>query len=407
MRSDPTVAGIDLGCGSVRVAVGTLDRSGALSVRGVTEARSRGLREGAVSDLASLATCIQEAVERAEESSGVRIHRAALGVSSPSVEFRRMRGAVHLKDIESEIGHADVERALAQARAFSLPLDRQVLFSCPMGFLVDDQGGIKDPIGLYGNKLEVELGVALIPRSLIQNLLKCVQASGVSVEAVFPTGWAAASVALSEEERELGVALVDIGEELVDVWVLQDSSVLSAEVIPWGGERLTQQLSQDLGLSLRTADELKRRYGTLLLDPVGAEEGLVVKHGTGERRILRSSFVASLRTGWTQFFETLRSRFKEKHLSRRLQAGLVLTGGVSLLEGGIELAEQTLDRPCRLGYARSLSGPLKVLTQPGNTTALGLLHLASVQKLKGRSRPGGFWARRLFARAEQLYADYF
>jgi cell division protein FtsA len=377
------VAVLDLGTSKVLAGVGVFDGDAGVRVTGVGQAASRGLRRGVVVDLDLTAEAIVQAVERAQRMAGERVTAVLLGISGGQVTSLNSRGTVVIPHGD-EIRDEDVERVLQAARAVSIPSDHEVVHVVPRHFVVDGYEGVRDPVGMAGRRLEVETHIVACPVSVLQNAWRAVDRAGIAVADLALNGLAAAEAVLLPEERELGVALADVGGGATDVVVFRDGGPVYSAVLPLGGDHITADVAVCLRTSHGQAEALKVEHGVAL--PELADEGAVVEvapvaadgGGEGERRRVPARVLAEIiEARLEELLRAVGEVLRRSGHARALPAGLVLTGGTARLRGVGPLAMRLLDLPTRTGVPHDCGGMEDLLGTPSHAAAVGLLRLAA------------------------------
>ena len=388
-RSSPreTLCGLDIGTTKVACAIGHAPRDGSpMTLLGQGVAPNRGIQQGQVVDLETVVESIESALQAAEQSAGRRVHQAFVSVSHPQVKSLRAKGAVSIVSSGGAIRPKDVERVRLQAEMLSLSLDQEILHTQPLAYAVDDQDGIRDPVGLFGAKLALHLHLVIAPSALLQNLSKACHLAGLDVEDFVATGWATALAVLSAEERRAGAVVLDIGGTTADVATVYADHLAHTVTVPLGGERLTETLAQRWQVPREQAETRKQE----LLSSRSPEAQTLV---AASRDLLQH-----IRTGAAMVPPPA-----------DIPAGVVvLSGRTSLLDGLVEQAQELFASPARLGLPSLLAGRV---TEESflYTTAVGLLEygrMARTRPIDGRPAPQSLPGR-LLARARDFYEEYF
>ncbi len=390
MPEQAVLVGIDIGTTKVSVLIGELDR-GAPQVIGIGAAPSDGLRKGVVIDIDRTVRSVTTAIEEAERMSGYKVRSALVGVSGNHISSQNSRGMVAISG-HRDVAHDDTVRAIDAARAVSIPNTREILHVIPRGYVVDGQAGVRDPIGMTAVRLEVETHIVTAATTSVQNLSKCVQRAGVEIDELVLTPLATAESALTDEDRELGVALVDMGGDTTDVAVFQDGSIVHAATIPIGGRSVTSDLGIVLRVAPDAAETVKLRHATALPLEVDPDEvvqitsiGEDLPHGVTRRHIAEI-----VQSRVRELFELVAAEIEAAGATNRLQAGLVLTGGAALLPGLARAARDQLGMAARVTGPHGLGGLTDQISTPQFSAASGLLlwgarHWGSEEE-HGRSR---------------------
>ena len=379
------LAGLDVGTSKVCALVAEAAADGSIGLLGHGVVPCTGLRKGVVVNIEATVEAIRAAVAEAEKSSGARIGAAVVGVAGAHIRGLNSHGIVAVRG--GEVSGRDVERVIDAARAVAIPLDRQVLHILPQQFAVDDQDGVRDPVGMAGVRLEARIHIVTAAQSYGQNLNKCCERAGVTPGELMFEPLASADAALFPEERELGVALIDIGGGTTDVIVFLSGAVMHTAVLPVGGNHLTSDVAAGLRTPLSDAERLKISHGVATNLVVGRDE-MVQVPGVGGREprvIARRLLGEIIEPRMEEIFAMAQRELIRSGVSDSLASGVVLVGGTSLLEGTQELAERIFNLPVRRGLPINLKGMPEELMKPMYTTAAGLMLHAG----NGRSHHNG------------------
>jgi cell division protein FtsA len=367
------LAGLDVGTSKVCALVAEAAGEGEIALLGCGVAPCAGLRKGVVVNIEATVEAIRAALDEAEHSSGIRIGSVVVGVAGAHIRGLNSHGIVAVRG--GEVGPRDVDRVIDAARAVAIPLDRQVLHILPQQFAVDDQEGVRDPIGMAGVRLEARIHIVTAAQSYGQNLTKCCERAGVTPsEAVFEP-LASAEAALFPEERELGVALIDIGGGTADIVVFHGGAVMHTAVLPLGGNHITNDVAAGLRTPAADAERLKIDYGVATSLVVRRDETVQVPGvGGREPRVIARRILAEIiEPRMEEIFSMAQRELMRSGVADSLASGLVLVGGTSLLEGTQELAERIFNLPVRRGLPVNLKGMPEELMKPMYTTPAGLL----------------------------------
>lgn len=375
MTDQTVLVAIDIGTTKVCVLIGELARSGGVDVIGIGQAHSDGLRKGVVIDIDRTVQSMASAVDAAERLSGYKVRSAFVGISGNHISSQNSRGMVAVSGSRHDVAREDTVRAIEAARAVSIPNTREILHVIPRGYVVDGQAGVRDPIGMTAVRLEVETHIVTAATTSVQNLSKCVQRAGVEIDELVLAPLATAEAVLSDEDRELGVALVDIGGDTTDIAVFQEGSISHAATIPMGGRSITSDLGIGLRLTPDAGEDLKLRQGTALPLEVDPDEivqitsiGEEVSHGITRRHIAQI-----IESRVEELFEFVGAEIETAGATNRLQAGLVLTGGASQLPGLGRAARDQLGMASRVTAPRGLGGLTDQISTPPYAAVSGLL----------------------------------
>ncbi|MES2393844.1 MAG: cell division protein FtsA [Acidobacteriota bacterium] len=386
-RADNLITVLDAGSSKSCVLVAELN-DGVLRYRGHGVMASRGMRKGVISDLGPAAEAINEAALAAEKVAKGPIESAVVGVGGPHVKGLNSQGGISMGSRMKEITREDVRSAIDRARSVGLSPDREVLHLLPQQFILDDQAGIHDPVGMVGNRLEVCLHLSTCSGSASQNVVTCANRAGLEVIDTVFEGIASAEAVLSADERELGVCLADIGASSTELVVFYDGSVAHTAVLPIGGDHFTNDLAVGLHVSVEEAEQLKKTYGNCVVTSVPQlneiEVGGDLATGGGAARMVRQRFLAEiLEPRAREMLTMLRNNLRDGGVLEAMGAGVVFTGGGALIAGLLDQAESLLRVPARVGYPVPLSRMPAELARPEFAAAIGMLlytHRTQVKK---------------------------
>ena len=383
MEREAVLVGIDVGTSKVCALIGEVGRDGGLTIVGKGVVPAAGLKKGVVVNIEQTVRSITGAVEHSERSSGYQIDRAFVGVGGQHVESQNSRGAVAVSGHHREVTREDINRATEVARAVTIPSNREVLHVLPRGFIVDGQEGVKDPLGMSAIRLEIETHIVTASATAVRNLAKCVQSANVKIDELVAASLASAEAVLSETERELGVAVVDIGAGTIDLALFLDGQAYKTAVLPVGGNNVTNDVAIGLKTTLQVAEELKIQHGSCDLSTVRADDMISVSM-LGEaagRTVNRMEICQIIEARMRETFELLRAEIRMAG-EGMLPAGVVLTGGAAQLGGAAALGREILDMPVRVAGPTDVGGLTDNILNPAYSTAIGLL-LWGARSLEG------------------------
>ena len=377
VRTDNLITVLDAGSAKICVLVAELT-DGVLRYRGHGVETSRGMRRGVIADLRPATDAINAASLAAEKSAKAPIETAVVGIGGPHVRGLNSHGGISMGSRMKEITKEDVRAAIDRARSIGLPADREVLHLLPQQFILDEQAGIHDPVGMVGSRLEVNLHLSTCSGSASQSVVTCANKAGLEVVDLVYEGLAAAEAVLSADERELGVCLVDIGSSSTELVVYFEGSVAHTSVLPVGGDHFTNDLAVGLHVSVEEAEQLKRMHGNCVVTSVPqmaeVEIGGDLATGGQSARMVRQRFLAEiLEPRARELLTMLRDNLREGGVLEAMGAGCVFTGGGALLAGMLDNAESLLRVPARIGYPVPLSRMPVELARPEFAAAIGLL----------------------------------
>ena len=374
MKRRHTVAAIDLGSTKVAVIVGNRNESGETRILGVGVAPASGLTRGVIDNIQSARDSVALAVEKAEQSCGMRILSAAVGIAGGHIHSQNNRGIVAIPDRTRPISADDRARVLEAAGQISIPTNRQVLHVIPRGYWVEGTEPVSDPVGMYGGRLDAETHIATGAVSAIQNLTKCVEGAGVQVDQIVLESLGAAESVLTAQERQQGVAVADIGGSITSLAVFDDGSVAHTACLPIAGSHMTHDLARVLRCPWESAEALKCSHGHAMPGAEQQKETVEIDaFGTQRRKSVNIGYVSEiLQARAEEILEMIALELKRSGYFDRIAAGLVLTGGGSQLEGFAELAESRLGIPVRPGLPERFSGMSDLIGSPTYATSIGL-----------------------------------
>lgn len=374
--AEPSIyAGLDIGTTKITAVIAEPEEDGeGIRIVGVGTAPSDGLKRGVVVNLEKTTRSIQYAVQEAERMSGRTIRGVYAGIAGDHIRGINSRGVIAVSRKDAEIRPHDVERVIEAAKAVAIPTDREILHVLPQEFIVDDQDGIRDPVGMSGVRLEAEVHIITGAASACRNVLRAAERAGLEVEELVLESLASANAVLTQDERDLGVALLDIGGGTTDVAIFYEGSVRHTAVIGIGGSNVTNDLAIGLRTPVERAEQLKLQSGCALTSMVRPEEIVQVPSvgGRPDRAVSRHMLAMMIEPRIEEIFEMGKKEVRKNHVADLLGAGVVLTGGASSLEGMPELAEQVFDLPVRRGIPTGISGLTDSVCDPRFATGVGL-----------------------------------
>lgn len=389
MGKSDLIVGLDIGTTKICAVVGEMTDEGMVEIVGIGGSISTGLRKGVVVNIEQTVQSVRKALEDAELMAGCEIHAVYVGIAGSHIMSMNSHGVIAVKG--GEVDQSDIERALDAARAVPIATDREVIHTLPQEFVVDEQRGIIDPLGMVGVRLEVAVHIVTAAISSAQNIIRTCQKAGLEVADISLEALASAKAVLTSEEREIGVALVDIGGGTTDIAVFVNGAIKHTCVLPLGGQNLTNDIAFGLRTSVKAAENIKLKYGCALAEMVEVDETIeVISVGGREPSRLSRRMLADICEPRMEEIlylvdqSLIRAGFKDM-----LGAGVVLTGGTALIEGCQELAEQIFNVPTRIGYPRNVGGLKDVVNSPKFATAVGLLRYGAEKEMSGQSGGSG------------------
>jgi len=375
LAGEELIVGLDIGTTKVCVIIGGFNDSGQLEIIGVGTTPSRGLRRGVVINIETTVRSIAAAVEAAEMMSGREVISVYTGIAGGHIEGINSRGVVAVTGRGREITREDVDRVIDAAKAVVIPMDREVLHVIPQEFVVDDQGGIKNPIGMIGVRLEAEVHIITGAVTSAQNIVKCVNRAGFKVNDIVLEPLASSKAVLTQDEKELGVLLIDLGGGTTDVLLHLEGAPYHTEVLSVGGDQVTSDISIMLKTPLEAAEKLKIQAGCCYAPLVQEEEEVHIPGvgGRPPRTIPRSGLAEIIQPRMAEILGMIREQIERKGYLNILGGGVVVTGGGSLLTGTAELATEIFNLPARIGYPVKMGGLVEEYYNPIYATGVGLV----------------------------------
>jgi cell division protein FtsA len=409
-RKERYLVGLDVGTSKTTAIVGEPGENGTLNIVGMGVAESHGIRRGLVVNLETAVDSIKKAIVEAELTAGIEIDTVYLALSGPHVKGFNSRGVVAVAGKNREIAHEDVGRAIDAAKAVSLPQGRQILHVLPQDFVVDDQDGIGAPVGMTGARLEVNVHVVTGSVTATQNIIACANRAGVHVRGTVLGQLAASDAVLTPDEKDLGVALLDIGGGTTDLAIFERGSLWHTAVVGVGGDHFTNDIAVGLRMPIPEAERLKRRCGCALSGMVDDEETIEVASVGGRRpRVMgRRILTEVLQPRAEEIFHLVWDEIRHAGYEKSLNSGIVLTGGGAILDGLPEIAEQIFDLPIRRGSPGGVSGGLADhVNSPAFATAVGLAQRAHVMWMQEAPLAGGSPFARAAVRIGRFLREFF
>jgi cell division protein FtsA len=392
------IVGLDIGTSKVVAIVGEIGTTGEIDIVGLGSHPSRGLKKGVVVNIESTVQSIQRAIEEAELMAGCQIHSVYTGIAGSHVRSLNSHGIVAIKD--REVTTADVDRVIDAARAVAIPADQKILHILPQEFVIDGQEGIKEPVGMSGVRLEAKVHLITGAVSAAQNIIKCVRRCGLEVDDIILEQLASSYSVLTEDEKDLGVCLVDIGGGTTDIAIFCEGAIRHTAVIPIAGDQITNDIAVALRTPTQYAEEIKIKYACALKQLANPDETIEVP-SVGDRpprKLSRMTLIDVVEPRYSELMDLVQAELRRSGFEDLIAAGVVLTGGSAKMEGVIELAEEIFNMPVRLGVPQFVSGLADVVRNPIHATGVGLLlfghaNRESRREFYGESGIGGIWAR--------------
>ena len=403
------VVGLDVGTSKIVAIVGELAADGTIEVVGVGMHPSRGLKKGVVVNIESTVRSMQRAVEEAELMAGCEIHSVYAGIAGSHIRSLNSHGIVAIRD--KEVMPADVDRVIDAARAVAIPADQKILHVIPQEFIIDQQDGIREPVGMSGVRLEARVHIVTGAVSAAQNIEKCVRRCDLTVDDIVLEQLASSYSVLTEDEKDLGVCLVDIGGGTTDIAIFCEGGLRHTAVIPIAGDQVTNDIAIALRTPTKSAEEIKLRYACALPQLTSAEETIEVP-SVGERaprRLGRQTLAEVIEPRYAELYALIQAEIRRSGFEDMIAAGIVLTGGASKMEGAAELAEEIFHMPVRLGAPIGVSGLAEVVRNPIHATGVGLLIYAREALTEGRTSesPKAMGFKDMFQRMRRWFEGNF
>ncbi len=395
-----TIVGLDIGTSKVVAIVAECLPDGAgIEVIGIGSHPSRGLKKGVVVNIESTVQSIQRAVEEAELMAGCEITSVYAGIAGSHVRSLNSHGIVAIRDKEVTAG--DVDRVIDAARAVAIPADQRILHILPQEFVIDHQEGIREPIGMSGVRLESKVHIVSGAESAAQNIIKCVQRCGLAVDDIVLEQLASSFSVLTEDEKDLGVCMIDIGGGTTDIAVFAGGAIQHTAVIPIAGDQVTNDIAVSMRTPTHSAEEIKIRYACALSQLANPDETIEVP-SVGERpprRLARQTLAEIVEPRYEELYLLIRDELRRSGFEELIAAGIVVTGGTSKMEGAVELAEEVFHMPVRLGVPQNVEGLADVVRNPIHATGVGLLLYGYENRSRAVEQPpmtgglGEIWER--------------
>ena len=404
------IVGLDIGTSKVVAIVGAITPEGVLEIAGIGSHRSTGLKKGVVVNIESTVLSIQRAVEEAELMAGCQIHSVYAGIAGSHIRSLNSHGIVAIRD--REVFPQDLERVIDAAQAVAIPADQKILHILPQEFLIDDQDGVKEPLGMSGVRLEAKVHLVTCAVNAAQNIEKCIRRCGLDVEDIILEQLASSYSVLTDDEKELGVCVVDIGGGTTDIAIFKDGAIRHTGVIPIAGDQVTNDIAMALRTPTPNAEEIKIKYACALAKLTSPDETIKVP-SVGDRQprdLSRQALAEVVEPRYDELFTLVQSELRRSGYEDLIAAGIVLTGGTSKMEGVVELAEEIFHMPVRLGAPQNVRGLSDIVNNPIYSTAVGLLIYAMKQQLQDVGRAAQHHKESqgsLFGRLKKLFQSNF
>lgn len=401
-KKDELVVGLDIGTTKICAIVGEVTNEG-IDVVGIGTHPSKGLRKGVVVNIESTVSSIRKAIEEAELMAGCEITAAYAGIAGGHIKGINSHGIVAVKD--KEVRQMDVERVIDAAQAVSIPLDREVIHVIPQQFIVDDQDGVRDPVGMSGVRLEAKVHIVTGAVTSAQNIIRCCNRAGLNVNDIVLQQLASSESTLSSDEKELGVVLLDIGGGTTDIAIFSGGSIAHTAVLTLGGNHLTNDVAVGLRTPAHEAEKIKQKYGCCTAGLVHKDETIEVPSvgGRSPRILSRQILAEILEPRMEEIYTLVQQEVAKSGYEDMVAAGIVLTGGTSMLEGAAELAEQVFNMPVRRGVPKGIGGLVDVVRNPMYSTGVGLVMMGMNSREEKRFK---IKDRNVYAKVRKRMSDW-
>jgi cell division protein FtsA len=410
--SERIIVGLDIGTTKVCAIVASADENGRMNILGIGHSPSDGLTRGVVTNIDKTVRSIQSAIEEAESQSGVKIQAVMVGIAGDHIQSFQSRGVIAISRPENEITQEDVDRLIEDTKRVALPSDRKIIHVIPQEFIIDGQDGVYDPVGMSGVRMEANVHIITGLVTAAQNIFKCVQRANLAIEDMVLEPLASSYAVLDEEEKEVGVALLDIGGGTTDLAVFEDRTIRHTAVIPIAGNQVTNDIRKGFGILTEQAEKLKKEAGFAYLPAILDNEPIILP-GIGGRdplRVDKTLLCQVIQPRMEEILEIAAMEVKRSGYSKHLSAGVVLTGGGSLIKGTAELAREVLGMPAKIGIPSGFNaGLVKEIENPIYATGVGLVihglkhkDKASLTFHNGRN---GKPVRRIFQRMKEWFDE--
>ena len=376
MAETNVVIGLDIGTSKIAAIIGKVTPDGEIEVVGMGSHPSRCLKKGVVVNIDATVDSIQRAIDEAERMSGIKAHAVSVGIAGSHIGSFNSNGMVAIRS--KEVQPDDVTRVLEAAQTIAIPGDQEVLHILAQEFMIDNQGGIREPVGMSGVRLEAKVHMVTGSVSAAQNITKCVERCQLRVDNLILEQLASSEAVLSEDEKELGVCLVDIGGGTTDIAVFQNGAIQHTAVLPVAGDQVTNDIAMALRTPKKAAEDIKKQYACALAQLLAKDEEIEVP-SVGDRParcLSRHTLVEVIEPRYEELFQLVQAELRRTNFENKVAAGIVLTGGSSLVEGAVELAEEVFHMPVRLGMPQHVSGLKEEVASPVFATTVGLLMYA-------------------------------
>lgn len=407
MSEPRIITGIDIGTANIRTVITEVSEEGRPTFLGYGTAPAAGLRRGVVINMEKTVQAVSKSVEEAEIMASVHIDSAVAGIAGDHIKSINSHGVIAVSRSDNEIGERDVNKAVEAASAIAIPADREIVHVLPQEYTIDEQSGIKNPIGMTGVRLEVEVHIVTAAVTSAKNIYRSLERCEIGVEHLVLQSLAASYSAINDTETDMGVVLIDIGGDLTDVAVFYDGSIRHTGVVPLGGRNVTNDIAIGLRTSVEQAENLKNGYGSALTSLVDADDMMEVPGmmGRKSRTLSRNVLASIIEPRMEEIISMAAREIKKANPPDALAAGVILTGGGAMLPGSIELAEQILDMPVKIGVPSGIEDLPDTMKRPDYATVLGLVNFGYKHGPGMEVKKGGL--RGLFRKFEKWISNNF
>ncbi len=384
---DRMIVGLDIGTSKVVAIVAELGMDDEIEIVGIGSHASRGLKKGVVVNIEATVQSIQKAVEEAELMAGCQIHSVYVGIAGSHIRSLNSHGIVAIRD--GEVFPPDIERVIDAARAVAIPADQKILHILPQEYAIDTQEGVREPLGMSGVRLEAKVHLVTCAVNAAQNIEKCVRRCGLEVDETILEQLASGYAVLTEDEKELGVCLADIGGGTTDIAIFTDGAIRHTAVIPIAGDQVTNDIAMALRTPTPHAEDIKIKYACALASLAGENETIKVPSvgDRTDRDLSRQALAEVVEPRYDELFTLIQAELRKSGFEGLIAAGIVLTGGTSKMDGAVELAEEIFHMPVSLGKPKHVSGLTDIVRNPIYSTAVGLLHYGAKHRLEKIPHP--------------------
>ena len=377
------LVGLDIGTSKVVAIVAELGLEGEIDIIGIGSHPSKGLKKGVVVNIETTVESIRRAIEEAELMAGCQIEQVYAGIAGSHIRGLNSHGIVAIRD--KEVFQADIERVIDAAQAVAIPADQKVLHVLPQEYVIDEQEGVKEPLGMSGVRLEAKVHLITCAVNAYQNIEKCIKKCGLEVEDIILEQLASGDAVLTEDEKNLGVCLVDIGGGTTDIAIFSEGAIRHTAVIPIAGDQVTNDIAMALRTPTPNAEEIKIKYACALGSLAQENETIKIPSvgDRSDRNLSRQALADVVEPRYEELFSLVQAELRRSGFEDLVAAGIVLTGGTSKIEGAIELAEEIFHMPVSLGKPKNVAGLSDIVRNPIYSTAVGLLHYGANQQTRG------------------------